>query len=262
MAKYFYSLLAGFGFLMGIPGAASAQQVVRGVIFDSRTSQRVSNAIILNTKNNGLVKTDELGVFQIRADIFDTLSISKSGYTEYLLRVSSYDDVFLRLQQIIRLDEVTVIAQNKKQELDEIKRDFRKKSFYGGKPPLLAYIFQPITSLYETFGKEPGMARRFNNYYREELKETEISRRFNPTVIKDLSDLEDSEIQNFIEIYRPQYDMISGWDDYELIKYIKASEIAYIKAGKPRSAVKSFPKLPSAPVLGDKEEIKLKKIRY
>lgn len=258
--KYLYSFLLGFCIFIGSSMTLSAQ-VVRGVIFDNRTSQRVSNAIILNTKTNALVKSNELGVFQIRANILDTLSITKSGYTEYLLKVSSYEDVFIRLQQVIRLNEVTVTAQNKKQELDEIKKDFRKKSFYGGKPPVLAYIFQPITSLYETFGKEPGMARRFNNYYREELKETEISRRFNSTVIKDLTDLEDAEIQNFIEIYRPQYEILSGWDDYELIKYIKASESTYIKSGKPRSALKTFPKLPSAPVLGDKE-IKLKKIRY
>ena len=260
--KYLYSFLLCFCFFIGSSIVLSAQQVVRGVIFDSRTSQRISNAIILNTKSNAVVQSNELGVFQIRANLFDTLSVTKSGFTEFLLKVSSYEDVFITLQKIIRLDEVTVTAQNKKQELDEIRKDFRKKSFYGGKPPVLAYIFQPITSLYETFGKEPGMARRFNNYYREELKETEISRRFNTTIIKDLTNIDDSEIQNFIEIYRPQYDMLSGWDEYELIKYIRASEIAYIKAGKPRSAVKSFPKLPSAPVLGDKEEIKLKKIRY
>lgn len=257
--KYLYSLLLGFNVFIGSPITLSAQ-IVRGVIFDNRTSQRVSGAIILNVKTNASVKSNELGVFQIKAEILDTLSVTKNGYTEYLVKISSYEDVFIRLQQIIRLNEVTVTAQNKKQELDEIKKDFRKKSFYGGKPPVLAYIFQPITSLYETFGKEPGMARRFNNYYREELKETEISRRFNPTVIKNLTDLPDIDIQNFVEIYRPQYETLSSWDDYELIKYVKASAESYIKAGRPQSGIKKYPKLPSAPELGDKE-IKLKKIK-
>ncbi|MDB5121503.1 MAG: hypothetical protein JWN56_2721 [Sphingobacteriales bacterium] len=261
LMKYLYSFLVGLCIFIGAPIGLSAQQVVRGVIFDNRTSQRVSNAIILNTKNNALVKSNELGVFQIKADILDTLSITKSGYTEYYQKVSSYQDVFIRLQQIIRLNEVTVTGQSKKQELDEIKREYRKKSFYGGKPPVLAYVFHPVTALYEKFGKEPGQARRFNNFYKTELEETEISRRFNPTIIKELTPLKETDMRNFIEIYKPQYETLSSWDDYELIKYIKASAATYIKSGKPQSGFKTFPKLPSAPDLGDKE-IKLKKIKY
>lgn len=259
--RYFFYTLLFFLFYIGIPIGVFSQQVIRGVIFDHKTSLRVSGAIIQNVNNRALVKSNEFGIFQIQGNVSDTLAITKSGFTEYLIKVTSTQDLFIRLQQVIRLSEVTVTAQSKKEELDDIRTEFKKKSYFGGKPPVLAYVFHPITALYETFGKEPGMAKRFNQFYVVELQQTEVSRRFNATVVKRLTTLEDKDLQPFTEIYRPQYDVLSNWDDYELIKYIKTSADAYIKAGRPPSGIKGLPKLPTAPDLGDKE-IKLKKLRY
>ena len=64
-----------------------------------------------------------------------------------MLKVTSSKDVITYLiRDANMLNEVTVFGQTKKQELDAIKRDYRNKgSFYGGKPPLLSFIFSPLT---------------------------------------------------------------------------------------------------------------------
>ena len=248
-------------FTLSLPKYLAAQErVINGVVFDNRNSYRISNATVTNTSNNSSVKTNELGLFEIRANVSDTLSILKTGYTEYFFSVNIEKELLIRLQPIINLSEVTIKGQTKKQELDEIKREFKKKSYFAGKPPILAYVFHPITALYEAFGKTPAMARRFNSYYTLELKESEINRRFNSTLVKELTHFEFKDLTNFMEIYRPQYELLASWGDYELINYINNSAIIFVKNGKPASTIKSLPKLPPAPDLSEKN-IKIKEIK-
>ena len=80
--------------------------------------------------------------------------------------------------------------------MDELREQYRKKgSYYAGKPPLLSYIFQPLTALYELVGKTPGQARRFNAYYNTELQQSEIDRRFNSYNIRTITGLEGIDLK-------------------------------------------------------------------
>ncbi len=224
---------------------------VKGVIFEKGSSHRVPQARISNISHPFISKSDGLGLFIIKASIGDTLKVSKEGFTDMSVIVSSYQDLIIQLAKPIELEEVKVIGQSKKQELDDIKKQYRKKgSYYGGKPPLLSYIFTPITALYELFGKTPGQARRFNKYYYRELQQTEIDKRFNAYKVKSLTRYEGKDLQNFMDTYRPGYGQISGWAEYDLIHYIRKSAIAFEAAGRP--VPNNLPKLPQAPDLSEK----------
>ena len=130
----------------------------------------------------------------------------------------------------------------------------RKGSYYAGKPPLLSYIFTPLTALYELVGKTPGQARRFNRYYSREIQESEIDRRFNPHTVNILTGYEGADLRNFVETYRPNFVQIVSWADYDLVNYIKRSSLTFESAGRP--AAKALPKLPRAPDLKEKIVIK------
>lgn len=225
---------------------------LHGVVFEKGSSTRISKAQISNPKYQLVSQSDGLGLFTIQSAIGDTLKISKAGFTDQILIVSSFQDLIIQLSKPIQLAEVNVTAQSKKQELDEIKKQYRGKgSFYGGKPPPLAYIFSPITALYELIGKTPGQARRFNNYYSRELQESEIDRRFNSYTVKPLTLYEGKDLQNFLLLYRPPFDQLQQWSDYDLVNYIKKSAIAFDAAGRPAAQI--LPKLPKAPDLSDKK---------
>ncbi|NEU10475.1 hypothetical protein GZH53_19270 [Flavihumibacter sp. R14] len=232
-----------------------AQDMIRGVLFEKGSSLRVANATITNLKKKVFSQTDGLGAFSINASTGDTLKITKAGFMEQTVVISSFTDLIIHLARPVQLSEVRVTGQSKKQELDEVKRQYRRKgSYYAGKPPLLSYIFTPLTALYELVGKTPGQARRFNRYYSREIQESEIDRRFNPYTVKILTGYEGADLQNFVQTYRPNFEQVITWADYDLVNYIKRSVLTFESAGRP--AARALPPLPRAPDLREKIVIK------
>ena len=236
----------------GVMSAHGQQNIVQGLVMEKSGVSRIANVSVVNLKTGARVLSNELGLFQIRATTGDTLLLSKSGYTDIVKPLLSMTDLVLQMQRVIELAEVKITGQSKKEELDEFKDQYRKKgSFYGGKPPLLAYVFQPVTALYELLGKTPNQARRFNLFYLKELEQTEIDRRFNTVAVGRLTGLSDEDLKNFMVIYRPGYESLSKMDEYALINYVKSSLENFNKSGRPKGLL-SLPALPKAPDLTEK----------
>lgn len=238
-AEMFKHISSGIRFLLvlvciGQSPAAFAQQefVLKGVLFQKQNSQRVANALIFNLNKKITAESDGLGVFNIKASIGDTLKVFKKDLTEYIFKVLDEKDVVLQLSPVIQLSEVRVIGQTKKQELDETLRKYRSQgSFYNGKPPVLSMLTSPLTGLYEFFGKTPKQAKHFQEFAKNELQQTNVDRRFNKSLIQQVTDLKEEQIQPFMDSYRPSFDQLSAWNDYDLINYVKKSAQGF-KEGK------------------------------
>ena len=238
--------------ITAIKPVVAQQSSVQGLIMERSGASRIAGVYILNKKTGISTFSNELGLFRIAASVGDTLSISKSGYSDLILPLLELSDKVLMLQPVISLSEVKVLGQSKKQELDEVRNQYRKKgSYYAGKPPLLAYFFRPLTALYELIGKTPAQARRFNAYYTKELQESEIDRRFSAYAITKVTGLEGNDLKNFMILYRPDYQNVAKFDEYAMINYIKKSHQLFNDAGRPK-AIRSLPPLPKAPDLSEK----------
>ncbi|RYE16587.1 MAG: hypothetical protein EOP42_33705 [Sphingobacteriaceae bacterium] len=215
-----------------LPAFAQQDFVLKGVIFQKQSDFRLANVQILNLKNKLIVGTDYTGAFSIKATLGDTLKITKKDYADNYYVIESQRDAVIQLSQNIQLNEVRIVGQSKKQELDEAMRQYRGQgSFYNGKPPVLAAIASPITGLYELFGKTPGQARRFQAFSKTETEQISIDKRFNKDIVKQNTDLTDAQIEVFMDTFRPSYDQILLWNEYDLIHYIKASA-KQLKDGK------------------------------
>jgi hypothetical protein len=115
-----------------------------------------------------------------------------------------------------------VKAKSKQQEQKEILRDFRSKGvFYNGKPPLLAYIFTPLTALNELLGKDANNARRFGNYIGRENAEVEVDRHFNDVIIKKAIPIKEGNLVEFKYLYRPKPEDVTYRNAYDDMKYVK-----------------------------------------
>lgn len=238
--------------LLGVLSAHAQQNAVQGLVIEKSGISRIGNVSVLNKKTGARVFSNELGLFQIAASAGDTLLLSKQGYSDIVKPLLSMTDLVLQMQKVIELQEVKVTGQSKKEELDEFREQFQKKgSFYAGKPPLLAYVFQPLTAMYELFGKTPNQARRFNLFYLRELEQTEIDRRFNTSFVGRLTGLTDTDLKNFMVTYRPDYEVLSKMDEYALINYVNRSLETFNKSGRPKGLL-SLPPLPKAPDLTEK----------
>jgi len=239
--------------IFGLDKSVHAQQSsVRGLIMDKSGMSKIPNVSILNKNTQQFIESDVYGLFRINASIGDTLTFYKSGYTDFILVLPDLSDLVLRLQPVIKLSEVKVLGETKKQELDEIKSQYRKNgSYYAGKPPLLAFIFQPLTAIYELVGKTPAQARRFNVYYTKELQQSEVDRRFSTNAVRNITGLDSLDLKNFMVMYRPDYSSLSTWDEYALINYIKRSLQTFNQSGRPKG-LRSLPSLPKAKDLTEK----------
>lgn len=208
---------------LALTTTVSAQEagLIKGVVMEKGSASRIAAAEIQNKRTQASVSSNDFGLFQIKGIVGDTLVIFKQDFMDAQLVISSEKDVVVYLNKGRSLSEVRIYGQSKKQELNDLKKDYRNKgSFYAGKPPLLSYIFTPLTAIYELFGRTPKNARRFGKYYTSELQQTEIDGFFNETIIQKHTDLRGEDLEKFMLNYRPDYEVAKKWTEYDALKYI------------------------------------------
>lgn len=225
---HLYILLCLAFSLNGLPAALAQEVVVRGVVFERGTSNRIAGAEVANKRSGFKVISDDFGTFQLKAISGDTLLIIKRDFSDAEAVVQGGKDILVYLDRGRMLRQVDISGQTKKQELQELKRDYKNKgSFYQGKPPFLAFLFKPLTAVYELIGRTPRNARRFGRYYETEMQQSLIDKFFNDYSVQKHTDLKGQELENFMLNYRPEYEKAKNWAEYDAVKYIRDSYKKY-----------------------------------
>lgn len=215
-------------FLISIPALMAQDFLLGGVIFEKGTSNRIAASEVINKRNGFRVVSSDLGLFQIRASVGDTLLVIKRDFSDAEVVVANNKDLAIYLVRGKMLKEVNISGQTKKQELQDLKRDYKNKgSFYQGKPPFLSFLFMPLTAVYELFGRTPKNARRFGRYYETEMQQSRIDGFFNEYLIQNNTDLKGADLEKFMLDYRPEYEKAKNWAEYDAIKYIRDSYKKY-----------------------------------
>jgi hypothetical protein len=207
-----------------------AQQdfMLKGVLMELGNNSRVVGGQLYNKRTTFTATTNSLGIFEIKAAVGDTIQIYQRDYTDSNVVVTSAADLVIKLRRGQMLREVNINGITKKQELTDMKQEYRNKgAFYSGKPPVLSFLFKPLTALYETFGRTPKNARRFGRYYETEMQQTLIDGFFNETIIQENTDLKGEELETFMINYRPDFEKAENWTRYDAIKYIKEAYKTY-----------------------------------
>lgn len=206
--------------------------IVKGVVFEKGANIRVALAEITNERTQMGVGSNDLGFFQLKARVGDTLLITKRNLTDQRIVVLGTQDILIYLvRESTMLNEVTIVGNTKKQDLEDLKREFQNKGVYnGGKSSFLSAIFQPLNGLYNLIGKEPKNARRFGRYADNELKQSQIDVYFNQTIIKNNTQLTGDTLERYMLDCRPEFDKAQYWNSYDYIKYIKESSKKFTDA--------------------------------
>lgn len=229
------------GLLMPIYLLAQESGTVRGIAVEAGSSKRLGGVTVSNKRTGESTASSGVGTFEIKATVGDTLVANLMGYQLVTTEVKTLSDILIDMKPSnILLDQVDVNRMSKEAELRDAMRGYRKQGvYYDGKPPTLAYVFNPITSLYELLGRTPRNARRFNNYMERELEETDVDRKFSRTKIQELTGLEGEDLTNFMVWYRPSYEQAQYWGEYDITAYIVQSFKNFDRDGRPAA-----PKLP------------------
>ena len=235
-------------FIFCFAGFVQAQQpgVIKGTVYKKISSERLPQVLITNKTKKTADISDNLGGFAIKAEKGDSLIFEMHNYTPQIQVATGYDMV-VYMQPEIQLGEVTVKGQTKKQELNEIMGAYRSQgTFYDGKPPVLSMLTNPLTGIYELFGKTPGRARRFAAFAKREVEETTVDRRYNKAMVMRVTGATDSLASRFMEYYRPHYEEIKVWSDYDLINKVKKAYEGFVRN---KDKVKEKQLFPAAPIL-------------
>ena len=125
--------------------------------------------------------------------------------------------------------------------------------FNDGKSlPFWQAFNSPITEFYNLFGKAPGNARRFAAYSKNEREASAVDKRYTKELVKTTTKLPDDEVDKFMNYYRPSYQDMVQWDDYQLIAAIKKNLAAY-KRSKNHQPLQQLPKINTPESLEDKK---------
>ncbi|AMR30431.1 hypothetical protein A0256_02850 [Mucilaginibacter sp. PAMC 26640] len=210
-------------------------QDAKGTLYRKISNDRLANVVVTNLNNRAIAMTDIYGNFSIKAALNDTLQFTTNDYTPQKQMYTGYS-MIVYMQPQIKLGEVTVRGQTKKQELSEIMQAYRSKGlYYDGKPPVTVFLpigGSPLTGLRELFSKDAKNLRRFAKFQKNELEASEVDRRYNKLVVMRVTGAKDTtEVLKFMDFWRPSYEDLKVWGDYDLIKQIKAKFEYYRKEG-------------------------------
>lgn len=199
--------------------------ILKGVVIEKGSNIRIALSEITNLRTGIGVGSNDIGMFQLKAKVGDTLLVIKRNLIDQRVVVKSQEDIIVYLVRAsTTLDDVTVYGNTKQQDLAEIKREYRNKGVYnGGKTTLLSAIFSPLNALYNLFGSDPKNARRFGRYANNEIKQSQIDVYFNQSIIKNNTELRGDTLEKYMLNCRPEFDKAQYWNSYDYIKYIKES---------------------------------------
>lgn len=208
-----------------------AQQITaRGVILEKGTPLRIALALVTDTNNRQTIGSDDMGFFQIKANIGDTLWFFKRNFQDHFVVVLDEKEMIINLIRADRiLEEVTIKAERKQENLSAVRLEHRKKTyFYGRKRNPLYYFRYPVAAVMELLGLERKNAVRFDAYVEKEEQALEIDRYFNLSLVKNHTNLSGKALEKFMLDFRPKHEQIKNWNTYDAASYIKKSAVIYL----------------------------------
>ena len=221
---YFFTIL----FFATFSAKSQESFILKGIVFKKGATDRLVGAEIINATQSTHTVSDEFGTFSMVVFINDNLIIKKEFFQETVKVVLKKQNIIIYLSPSLRLDEVVVQGRSVKQEQREILEGYKSKGVYNnGKTPFLMYIFNPLTALQNLLGDDAKNARTFYKYISRENGESTVDKRFNITLIKNNINIKETDIAEFMYLYRPKYVNVQYWNDYDAINYIKQSYKKY-----------------------------------
>lgn len=232
-------ILALFFLLPGIlTVSARSINIQKGCVLEKVKNVRLSKISVKNKTNGELSRTDLHGMFSIKANVGDTLEFTGDNFEPSDAVISNFADMFVYMKPGNQLNEVVIRENSQIQDLKQTLADYRVQGVLYLRNPRYYYRFcKPMTFIYENFKSEMIQARRFKRYTAQTVNSMKVSERYNEAIIKDVVPaINDIDLLDFMNAYRPTLAQLNSWSNYDLINYISSS---YEDYKKNKAAIKS-----------------------
>jgi hypothetical protein len=207
----------GFAALLMITTLANAQDVVKGVVVEEGSNDRITNVFVHDTNNKQITLVDKNGKFTIKTGKNHLVIFDAPGYLSDTLVIIDNKPLTVVLKTAgVMLNEVQVNATRRlnfdpRVEYPEV---YRKSK---------VYVLSPST----WFSKEGKDARRLKKYFSNEERERYVDKYYTAKYVASLVPLEGVELENFMALYRPSYAYVKNENGPTIAMFINDSYKKY-----------------------------------
>jgi len=193
-----------------ITGSAQAQTILRGTVYEGKSSQKLANVFVRDINSKEISLTDNSGNFSIRTMLNHTLIFSSPGYVSDTLYLVDLNPKHIELSfRNITLNTVNVTSTRSFNPREEYPDVYEKSKF--------------ALSPSRIFGKESKNARRLKHYFDRETEERQVDSIFNAAYVSSVVPLKGRDLENFMSMYRPTLAFLKKTPRSSLTLYLNDS---------------------------------------
>lgn len=222
-----------FLFFLASGNALLAQFLLSGTVYDSSKINYVPGVTVSNKQGNTVV-TDSMGKYSIWVNEKDSVTFtfrnkSTQKFAVQTVADPSRFDISLRVKYKGKYSTLKeVIVHTKSYREDSIENRETYADIYNYQKPGITSTLSPsgmagadVNELINIFRfKRNKRLKNFQVRLENQEQEKYVSYRFNKTLIKKLTQLEGQQLDNFMIIYRPDYEFTSLADELVFNQYI------------------------------------------
>jgi hypothetical protein len=212
---------------------------ITGKVYDS--TRMVAIPFVKVTSAKGVITyTDSLGRYGLTVDKKDSIHFTYRGKSTNYFPVSSirYPAGFdISLQVTVQdryqtLKEVVVIGKSYKQDSIENREKYKSVfEFEGGGLQVTSQgNLDPISLINAFKFRRNKSMRSFRNRLIEEEQEKFVTSRFTKPLVRQITGMNDRDIDRFMLLWRPPYELVAFAEEYEFHQYILDAS-RYFKRG-------------------------------
>jgi hypothetical protein len=231
-----------FIFLL-IAETSLAQSFLKGSVFNINKTMPLEGVSVMTTSGRGTV-TNYNGQYSIEVESTDSIYFSYLNKPTIKYAISAINlmnnfDIALHTP-VTELKEVRVMPKNYIMDSLQNRSDYSKIFNYqkpGLKivtPTMGAAVGLDLDEIINVFRfKRNRSMLAFQRRLVEEEQDKSIDHRFTKPLVRRLTQLDGKELENFMKLYRPQYEFTQIATDYEFGMYILQSFRNYKATNKP-----------------------------
>ena len=220
--------------LSGSLFAEEQKHVVKGLVVFDNTRQ--GNVAIKNRHIQ--TSSTELGEFSISAQSGDTLITTKEGFLPDTLSITNASFFVIRLRKgPLILKEVAINSTLLTPEKILAENKTAYKEIYRKGDKSHAVVITPlgvgvvIDKVWSAVSKEGADARRLQRTFVADYQNSIIDKHFSKALVSRVTGYNGERLFNFMSKYRPGYQTVKNYTEYEMVQYIKKC----LKGGKPKT---------------------------
>lgn len=207
---------------------------VSGFVIDKESKQRLARVYIYNSSSDEGTYNTNKGEFSVKAKPGDTLFAALQGYGLDTIVIKGQKFIYFQLRSLgINLKEVSIIGKERapKDRYNQTLKEYKYALDKGSSKDLLNLgqggVGLGIDAIYNLLSREGKNARHLQKILERDYKEAIINYRYRPEYVKQILQLNEVQLKDFMAQYRPTYQFVLSASDYAFVVFLKNNYNSY-----------------------------------